>query len=88
MSYGDLEVQGAKMSWRLIDTAPEENDVIVSDGHAVGEARWHEGHGWYWAGNHPTDACGYQIYPTHWMPLPDPPSTKHHGIGPDAMFHG
>lgn len=61
------------MSWQPIETAPLDTPVIVFDAPAVGEARHIEDHGWYWAGNDPTDVWGGQIYPTHWMPLPEPP---------------
>ena len=61
--------------WKPIETAPKDRSVIiVSEKGAVGEAQWEEGAGWYWAGHHSTDHYGYQIWPTHWQPLPAPPS--------------
>lgn len=67
------------MSWQPIDTHRPRIDpdsVLIADGRAVGEARWHtDEHGWWWAGNDPTDSWGSQVYPTHWMLLPDPPTT-------------
>ena len=62
------------MKWRPIESAPTDGRaVLVAEGAAAGEAKFHEGHGWWWAGNDPTDAWGRQVYPTHWMPLPEPP---------------
>jgi hypothetical protein len=30
--------------------------------------------GWYWAPGYPSDFHEYPINPTHWMPMPAPPS--------------
>lgn len=64
--------------WQPIATAPEDGtSVIVSNGTSVGEAKYHEDAGWYWAGSDPTDywdGAAYQI--THWQPLPAPPITS------------
>jgi hypothetical protein len=67
--------------WQLIETLgdPAEGRTIIGaeqkpDGsYVVGEMHWTQD-GWYWANNDPTDHWGRRIYPTHWMPLPDPPS--------------
>lgn len=65
------------MIWQPIETAPVDGTyVLVADGQTVGEAKFHEGEGWWWAGNHPTDSWGSAIYPTHWMPLPSPPTVN------------
>ena len=64
------------MSWQPIETyRPEVDppDVLVSEGQAVGEARYHNERGWWWVNNDPTDSWGGQIWPDHWMPLPAPP---------------
>lgn len=63
-----------RREWRLIDTAIAEHACLVAtqDG-AVGEAFLRGKHGWWWAGNDPSDSWGGQIYPTHWMELPEAP---------------
>lgn len=62
--------------WQPIKTAPHDGSEIL--------AYWDQGkvmsivayslspnrEGWQWA-----DDTGYVSNPTHWMPLPDPPST-------------
>ena len=62
--------------WQPIESAPRDRPVIVTNGEAVGEARYLESDGgWWWAGYHPTDAAdGYVWQPTHWRPLPAPPT--------------
>lgn len=62
--------------WRPIESAPRDQPVIVTNGESVGEASYHESdNGWWWAGYHPTDASdGYVWQPTHWRPLPAPPT--------------
>src|SRR5690606_36037488 len=64
--------------WQPIERAPLDRSVIVSNGEAVGEARYHESDaGWWWAGYYPTDAAdGYIWEPTHWRPLPEPPQSE------------
>lgn len=60
--------------WMPIESAPHGQDVIVTNGHVVGEGRCHDEHGWFWAGTNPTDATDGTIYgATLWMPLPPPP---------------
>ncbi len=61
--------------WRPIESAPVDGtSVIVSNGAAVGEARFWGGSGWFWEGSSPTDAHdGAVFHPTHWQPLPAPP---------------
>jgi hypothetical protein len=70
--------------WQPIETAPKSGmDILLLYG-SVHEGRWHVAssapdvqrkqkifeHGWYWAGfNGPVGP----IFPTHWMPLPEPP---------------
>lgn len=71
------------MNWQPIESAPTDGTcVLVAEGAAVGEARcYSEGEGWYWAGNAPTDSWGGRVYPTHWMPLPEPPSQTVGAVG-------
>lgn len=62
-------------AWQPISTAPTDGTcVIVStiEG-CVGEAKCYDGDKWYWAGFDPTDYVDGSVYPSHWMPLPEPP---------------
>ena len=74
------------MEWQPIDTVPKETEVLVWFGPAVGvksaEYTDKDGDGvWFWCvtdgkfGPHPVRRyCA--PYPTHWMPLPDPPNQE------------
>ena len=73
-----LAKEGEKMRWRPIESAPRDEDILVTNGTAVGEAHWYE-QGFFWAHCHPTDSYDGMVWlPTHWMPLPQPsaPDTK------------
>lgn len=69
--------------WQPISTAPREQEVIVYFGPSVGvcSASLTSPHGDEWEcwcvddGKHgPFPVRGYnEPYPTHWMPLPEPP---------------
>ena len=51
--------------------------VLVSDGNWVCEGYLDQDSEEWWAtNNHPTDHWGEQLYPTHWMPLPEPPAQE------------
>jgi len=56
------------MKWRPIETAPIEEDVLVTDGEEICLCAFLEKHGW---------SCTYSTYifpnPTQWMPLPKLP---------------
>lgn len=75
----------AATGWRPINSAPKDGKAILI-GHAdgwVNEARWIEydriagnGGGWFDANTHPTDATDGESRPSHWMPLPEPPSSE------------
>ena len=65
------------MEWQPIETAPkDETGILVVSGGVVGEANYkdYDGYepGWFWINTYPQDSD--PIDPTHWMPLPDPPS--------------
>jgi hypothetical protein len=65
-------------------------DIETHDGHAYGqtvlvgcgdpawvcEAYLNDRGEWWEANRHHTDATGSAVYPTHWMPLPDPPAPR------------
>lgn len=65
--------------WRPLDSYPGENlRVLVRRVDAPHRSRWHHpqpiivaysktGERWY------SEPGMYQTYPTHWMPLPEPP---------------
>lgn len=64
--------------WQPIETAPiDRTDVLVAaparDGKLfVSVARCLDGE-WHEVNHDPSDMWGGPLYPTHWMPLPDPP---------------
>ena len=59
--------------WQPIETAPREQAVLVCEPRRVGAgsyllvARSRDGKSWW------SIPGVYNCYPTHWMPLPDPP---------------
>lgn len=90
-----LRAELEKHQWRQIETwesmeirpmhviAAEPCDEPRMGRYAIGEAEWHgDDEGWWWAGNHPTDAHGSRIYPTHWQLLPAEP--RNTSAEPDA----
>ena len=70
--------------WYLIESAPKMKTVLLFantdiDGDGVvknwkmGTGYWHEGYGtWRWEG---LILKSYDVKPTHWMSLPEPPHT-------------
>lgn len=64
--------------WQDIETAPKDGShILFVDAGVVNEGRYIEGHGWWLAHNDPSDSWGPgQLHPTHWMPMPEPPSEK------------
>lgn len=78
------------MDWRTIDSAPLDGTKVLlfieyGDAPVVGEY-WGEKLGWHVNAEHHRVICGTYCYggsvstergmkPTHWMPLPPPPST-------------
>jgi hypothetical protein len=79
--FGDgfeIQLAAPQVAWMPIDTAPKEGTCLVCSEGIVGEARYfEEERGWWWEGTHPTDATGGDVWnPTHWMPLPAPPTVE------------
>jgi hypothetical protein len=70
-------------NWQPIETAPKNTYILVFMEGSVYEARriWEEGYEWYahwkfpFADAHGCGCCsGGDDHPTHWMPLPEPPT--------------
>ena len=79
-------VHEAKASrWEPIDTAPKMKNILMwaaTDVSETGEIKnwkmdtgyWSSGaHCWVWSGN---QLRKYDIQPTHWQPLPAPPTSE------------
>ena len=65
----------AVLYWQPIETAPKDGKrVLVTDGFEVCDAYFRSGEWWqYECGD---DWYSVSINPTHWMPLPQPPTTE------------
>lgn len=82
------------MEWRLIESAPQEGEVIVDlwrDGDRFPEAWW-SGERWIsYSGGDYKDPGGGNWWviddPTHWMPLPDGPYPREPTDEMHAAFH-
>ncbi len=64
--------------WYPIETAPKDGTEIIYSGKYEGAAwvsvgRWTD-QGWYDINIDSSDHYGHAEYPTHWMPLPQPPA--------------
>ena len=67
-----------KVKWQSIDLAPKDGTPILGfDGHNITSVKWIVDFNW-WEICVPSE--GYRdsdcIEPTHWVPLPDPPTVK------------
>lgn len=66
--------------WRAIDTHPGDSDPVIGGGPDWANEVYYEterGHeGWYLAGSHWTDTHEGQCWPTHYQPMPAPPSAQ------------
>lgn len=60
------------MEWLTIDTAPRDGeDILATDGTAMLVTYWYGGStGWLYRY---TDNGVDEWFPTHWLPLPEPP---------------
>ena len=66
-------------TWQPIETAPKDETQILTAGSEIEIAYWQEftdtgkakgwRDGWF-------NLSGYYIHPTHWMPLPEPPTKE------------
>jgi hypothetical protein len=68
------------MEWQPIETAPkiDEKQIIIYNGDAVQSGYWHEDYGWV-SSIETSSGFNYANIidnPTHWMPLPAPPTQK------------
>ena len=65
--------------WQPIETAPKDGSLIlITDGHCS-YAAWYEGqcqYEWAIADDNGDDNAIGEMYVTHWMPLPEPPTDK------------
>lgn len=70
---GRVVVQG----WQDIENAPRDCSVLVNDRGMTCEAYFHaDDRNWWLAQTDPHDFDASQaIFPTQWMPLPEPPAT-------------
>jgi hypothetical protein len=60
--------------WQPIETAPKDYcTALVADSETVWLA-WYSDHDGDWHDATQDDSNHDEVYPTHWMPLPDPPS--------------
>ena len=65
-----LEIELAAR-WQPIDTAPRDGtNILTWDGHSISIACWLDIMGDWWG----DDDCALCSTPTHWMPLPQPPT--------------
>lgn len=78
---GAESLEQQPVAWRSIDEADTTENrpwsvlVVVHDDDGVsqpvvGEARYYENDGWFWAGVHPNDYHAHQIHPSLWTPMP------------------
>lgn len=69
------EREEARARWQPIATAPKDADVLLLylDGSGVLPGYW-EGKRWLACETSGLTGGGWHTEPTHWMPLPDPPS--------------
>lgn len=66
------------MSWQPIETAPRDRTMIIYGGEGWATVgRWlGKKTGWYQLNTDPCDSWADEDFPTHWMPLPEPPSVS------------
>lgn len=89
----------ARMRWQPIETAPKEGSyVLVCNGHGVWVARFKDVYQSGWKPSSPWQSMMLNHdhipsakrngNPTHWMPLPTPPSAALHGTMEGDMRNG
>lgn len=64
--------------WKPIESAPKDNDkpILITDGKQVGIRVLDEEDGECFFHDYPDSYNLYPVNPTHWMPLPEPPTVK------------
>jgi hypothetical protein len=72
------ELSAVPSPWRSIETALKDEEIIVYSGFDGVCTAYYDGEtgSWFRSGKHPCDFDFVQsdeVYPTHWMPLPEPP---------------
>ena len=71
--------------WHPIETAPKDGQHLMlgmADEQYVAEGYYDEAaDAWFPPLQSDTDMPDMRIYPTHWMPLPAPPSRANQGAG-------
>lgn len=77
------------MNWQPIETAPKDGTRIIY--YEVYHGQAHIGLGFWWNGDDLNRAGwhdGLYVFPTHWMPIPNPPSNDETGdnINPDEYI--
>jgi hypothetical protein len=62
--------------WQPIETAPKDaGSLVVWNGERYAVAEWTDYYGWWEKRKDPLgEPYGIRPQPTHWMPLPPPPS--------------
>jgi hypothetical protein len=64
--------------WQPIESAPKDADALLlfEDGEGVHQGYWYDldANDQYWVSAETQGLTGGRMNPTHWMPLPDPPS--------------
>jgi hypothetical protein len=69
-----MEEPQTLFAWQPIETAPKDQDILVSDGDQIWLATWGEDYGWYAKETDaPSLSADYLSSITDWMPLPELP---------------
>ena len=59
--------------WQPIETAPKDQRILGWDGDEILTLDWNRSAGGYWQQVSDSGRSS-AYYPTHWMPLPEPPA--------------
>lgn len=61
------------VEWQQIESAPTEQRILAWDGHEILTLDWTKSTGWHQVSD---SGRSSPYYPTHWRPLPVPPSRE------------